>query len=89
MDFHPFYHEANIVRLTILIEIYEDKKKKKKCVKNPFKKRFNRKLRIRMELEFLEIKLVAYTHTHTHTLDDNIARKFVEIREGVLIEGNR
>lgn len=42
-----------------------------------------------MELEFLEIKLVAYTHTHTHTLDDNIARKFVEIREGVLIGGNR
>lgn len=36
MDFHPFYHEANIVRLTILIEIYEDKKKKKqKYVKNP------------------------------------------------------
>lgn len=30
MDFHPFYHEANIVRLTILIEIYEDKKKKKR-----------------------------------------------------------
>ena len=41
-----------------------------------------------MELEFLEIKHTD-THTHTHTLDDNIARKFVEIREGVLIGGNR
>lgn len=76
MNFYPFYHEANIVRLTILIEIWREQEKK---TRNALKAHLMENWEFEFHSNFSKLKSVSWQ------IDDNITRKFVEIREELLI----
>lgn len=76
MNFHPFYHEANIVRLTILIEIWREQEKR---TRNALKVDLMENWEFEFHSNFSKLKSVSWQ------IDDNITRKFVEIREELLI----